>query len=323
MSARHVPVAARVRLLLAALAVVAVTLEAPAQTPAGQAVGKTARAVPSPTAAAWKTAALPKPPPGSAVVWFLGHCAFAVRTADHLLIFDYQEKYGGGGDETPAATRELATGWVDPQEIKGLKVRVFVSHQHDDHLDPVIYTWARVVPDIQYYVGWEPEKGSPAHGFLGPRAELKQPDLEIATINTQSPGAPEVAWLVRVDGLAIYHNGDVQLRKPEAEHDFLKARSGRVSIAFLPAIVTLRGKPSPQTVDFFTRLKVSAVFPMHGAVADPAYFKLEKAMKAQFPGVRMYIPTRMGQRYFFERGRVTGTSGGAGSASGKAPAGFP
>ena len=32
----------------------------------------------------------------------------------------------------------------------------------------------------------------------------------------------------------------------------------------------------------------------------------QKAIAAQLPGVKMHIPTRMGQRYFFENGRVTG-----------------
>lgn len=32
---------------------------------------------------------------GEAVVWYLGSCGWAVRTADHLLVFDYLEWYDG------------------------------------------------------------------------------------------------------------------------------------------------------------------------------------------------------------------------------------
>ena len=48
------------------------------------------------------------PSPGEASVWYLGHCGYAVRTADHLLIFDYQEQRDGQQlqDETrPAVAR--------------------------------------------------------------------------------------------------------------------------------------------------------------------------------------------------------------------------
>jgi len=38
--------------------------------------------------------------------------------------------------------------------------------------------------------------------------------LEIATINSHHSGIPEVAWLIKADGLVVYHNGDC---RPEDE----------------------------------------------------------------------------------------------------------
>jgi hypothetical protein len=42
-----------------------------------------------------QTVTLSAPPAGGAVIWYLGHCGYAVRTQNHLLIFDYQEKRDG------------------------------------------------------------------------------------------------------------------------------------------------------------------------------------------------------------------------------------
>ena len=91
--------------------------------------------------------------PGDAVIWYLGHCGYAVETERHLLIFDYIEL-----EERPTE-RGLAHGFVDPAEIAGRDVVVFVTHSHVDHYDPLILEWRRSVARIRYVFGWQPEGG--------------------------------------------------------------------------------------------------------------------------------------------------------------------
>ena len=113
------------------------------------------------------------PPPlkaGEATVWYLGHCGFAVRTARHVLIFDYQERRDGPQPRTRPAAPGLDRGWVDPAEIARDRVRVFVSHSHDDHFDPVIFAWRKAVPDIAYFFGWKAADDPAYHYLVGPRA---------------------------------------------------------------------------------------------------------------------------------------------------------
>lgn len=170
---------------------------------------------------------------GGAFIWYLGHCGYAVRTSDHLLIFDCQEVYDGRQRKVLPPLRSLADGWINPEEIKGLKVRVFVSHSHEDHFDPVILTWKKVIPDIAYYFGWKADDDPSYNYLIGPRAELVSGGLSIATNNSHHSGVPKVAWLVKVDGLVIYHNGDCLPDNPGPEHDFLKTKSGRIDLAFV------------------------------------------------------------------------------------------
>ncbi|NHJ46171.1 MAG: hypothetical protein FK733_00150, partial [Asgard group archaeon] len=50
------------------------------------------------------------------MIWYLGHCGYAVKTENHLLIFDYIEL-----EEKPTE-RAIGEGFVDPEEIKDLNV---------------------------------------------------------------------------------------------------------------------------------------------------------------------------------------------------------
>ena len=263
------------------------------------------------------SSSLPPPPPhpspapdldtpnGGAAVWYLGHCGYAVRTQNHFLIFDYQETYDGRQRKSIPSQRALADGWIDPKEIKDLNVRVFVSHSHPDHFDPVIFTWKKIIPDIAFYFGWKIDD-NPFHNYLvGPRAELTSGGLTISTINSHHSGVPEVAWLVKVDGLVIYHNGDCLPDNPGAEHDFLKSKSSRVDLAFVFPVTTPGEKYTIQEEDFFRKFKVGAAFPMHATAGDAMYLEFQKAFQARFPGLRIYVPMKLGQKFVFENGKIT------------------
>jgi L-ascorbate metabolism protein UlaG (beta-lactamase superfamily) len=249
-------------------------------------------------------AAAQDPLPGGALVWYLGHCGYAVRTANHLLIFDYQERRDGPQPKTRPDDPSLARGWIDPREIKGLKVRVFVSHAHEDHYDPVISTWRAGVPDIAYYFGWKVADNPADHYLVGPRAEIRSGGIEIATINSHHSGVPEVAWLVKVDGLVLYHNGDCQPNDPRAEYRHLRTKTESIDLAFVPPVYEDGLKYTLQNAELFTRFRVRAAFPMHVRADDARYHAFQKAAQARFPDVPVRIPTVMGQRFVYAEGRI-------------------
>lgn len=49
---------------------------------------------------------------GEAVVWYLGHSGWAVKTKNHLLVFDYSER------AAPVSEPRLANGYINPSEIQ-------------------------------------------------------------------------------------------------------------------------------------------------------------------------------------------------------------
>jgi len=259
----------------------------------------------SPGPAGSAVAAFPEDPPsGGAVVWYLGHCGYAVRTLNHLLVFDYQESRDGQQPKSRPAQPSLAAGWIEPAEIRDLKVRVFVSHSHGDHYDPVIFNWKKAVPDIAYFFGWRAADELTYAYLVGPRAEFKSDDMEIATINSHHSGVPEVAWLIKVDGLVIYHNGDCQPADPASEHDFLRAKTRRIDLAFVFPVYEAGQRYTDQNLDFFGKFEVAAAFAMHAQAGDSRYLEFQKSFQARFPGLSIQVPMKMGQRFVFANGKV-------------------
>lgn len=250
------------------------------------------------------SAGFENPPAGGAIIWYLGHCGYAIRTQNHLLVFDYQEQRDGRQPKSRPAELSLAAGWINPGEIKDLKVRVFVSHSHEDHFDPVIFTWKEAVPDIAYYFGWKAAEDSSYHYLVGPRAELRSGGLEIATINSHHSGVPEVAWLVKVDGLVVYHNGDCQPADPVSENNFLKTKTDSIDLAFVFPVFEEGQKYTTQNLDFFKKFRVRAAFPMHVQAGDAMYLNFQRVFQEKFPGLSIHVPMTMGQKFVFADGKV-------------------
>ena len=135
-----------------------------------------------------------------AVIWYLGHTGWAVKTRSKLLIFDYWER---GRPDKPL----LANGRIDPEEIKDLDVTVFISHIHEDHYDETILDWAKTIKKVSYIFGWKNEKPGQAVS-MGPREKKMIGDMEVQLVNSPKADPLDNAFLVKIDGLAIYHAGD-------------------------------------------------------------------------------------------------------------------
>lgn len=242
--------------------------------------------------------------PGEATVWYLGHCGFAIRTSRHLLIFDYQEKRDGPQPRTRPPAGGLDIGWVDPAEIARDRVRVFVSHSHDDHFDPVIFGWRKSVPDIAYYFGWKAAEDPANHYLAGPRATYAGDGLEIVTINSHHSGVPEVGFLVKVDGLAIYHNGDYRMDY-QADFPYLQTHAPRLDLAFVLGVSDESIHYGRQYRDLFDRFRPNAVFPMHAEAGARMYKEFADAYRTRIPALPVMVPERLGDRFDYRGGKIS------------------
>ena len=161
-----------------------------------------------------------------AKVWYLAHSGFAVQTESSFLIFDYYLDEPKGGT--------IEQGVIDPKELAEKNVIVFVSHNHDDHFNPVVFEWQKTIPNPEI----------PNAIRIGPDDTVEQEDLVVKTYRSTDEG---VAFLVQIDGLAIYHAGDLNWWHWEGEPETYNIKMAddykkqidllageRIDLAFVP-----------------------------------------------------------------------------------------
>jgi ankyrin repeat protein/L-ascorbate metabolism protein UlaG (beta-lactamase superfamily) len=250
---------------------------------------------------------------GEAVMWYLGHCGFAVKTKNHLLIFDY----------FPGATRtsdpSLANGHIWPEELKGQNVTVFVTHEHTDHFAPAIFGRRDSIPNLTYVFGFQPEQlpEQARQGYTGQTYEYAAPHthksidgLEIRTIQANDAG---VGFVVDVDGLTIYHAGDHAGWLPDqragytAEIDSIAAWGRTVDMAFLNAtgchvqdtIALVEG-----TEYTLNKLAPRVMIPTHGMNREYYYVDFVAKVKTHFPDVLYFCPQVRGDAMRYVAGKT-------------------
>lgn len=138
---------------------------------------------------------------GEAKVWFLGHSGWAVKTQNHLLIFDY---YCNTRDRKPDDSC-MASGCIIPEQIKDMNVTVFSTHSHGDHYDPRIFSWRESIPDIEYVLCWNQPTEGQEYTLIPVHTEQQLEDMNVYVHHSTDLGG---GYLVEVDGLTILHMGD-------------------------------------------------------------------------------------------------------------------
>ncbi len=235
---------------------------------------------------------------GEAKIWYLGHSGWAIKTKNNLLIFDYWR--GQYDFETPS----LSNGMIDPDEIKNENVYVFCSHHHQDHWDPIVFDWN--LPNATYIFGHNPA-GYDGFTFMEPRQTKTFGDLEVTTIKATDAG---VAFMVKVDGLTIYHAGDhgnmdAEIDGPyEQELIYLHDKGFKPDIAFLPISGCNFGNVElvkEGVYYFMDKMKPGVLIPMHSGNNEQRYRQFadeaaEKGYKTDF-----FCAENRGDRFNFTK----------------------
>ena len=143
----------------------------------------------------------------NARIWYLFHSGFAVRTAGHVLIFDYwRQRPKGKGFES---------GVVNPDDLKEDDVIVFASHRHGDHYNRDNLSLGKTIPKLRLVLS-DDIRAVPGALMIGAGKTESQSDFTVQTLKSNDEG---VAFVVDVDGLCIYHAGDLNWWHWEGEPD--------------------------------------------------------------------------------------------------------
>lgn len=205
-------------------------------------------------------------------ITYIGHSGFLVETGTANFIFDY---YEGEVPELNAA----------------LPLVVFASHRHRDHYNAEIFDWMERYPDITYVldkncgVKWKyrecEKRGIPLWEHVVSVRKNTECDIVLAgdrhlkleMLRSTDTG---VAFLIRYEGLVIYHAGDLNCwqweensrarnaemeRKYRREIDKLSGRS--IDVAFVPLDPGQKTYMDRGMEIFLQKTETKKVFPMH------------------------------------------------------------
>lgn len=199
-------------------------------------------------------------------VHYLFHSGFAVETAAHFLIFDYWRDTPKGGG--------LSDGVISPRELGrlGKKVVAFASHIHGDHYNPVILEWREQLPDLALVLS-DDIPSAPGALMVSGGKTYRQGDVSLRTLFSTDEG---VAFLAEVDGLRIYHGGDLNWWHWEGEPEGDNAEMGArykaeidsigpqpIELAFLPVDPRLGEQYAWGIGYFMEHTRTEWAFPMH------------------------------------------------------------
>lgn len=210
-------------------------------------------------------------------VIFIHHSCFLVEIDDKVLVFDYfdGDKIDGFSFKGKLPTYERDT-----------KIYFFASHCHHDHYDMDILRLQEEYPNIRYILskdirispnflkkhGIDPSVRSSVC-FVSSDKHYEVDDLKIQTLRSTDAG---VAFYVDINGVSVYHAGDLNIWKMEGAGDLINGRMERgykfqikqiakkpINIAFVPLDPRL-GEYMFEGLDYFVRnTDAEFIFPMH------------------------------------------------------------
>jgi L-ascorbate metabolism protein UlaG (beta-lactamase superfamily) len=191
-------------------------------------------------------------------ITYLYNSGFKVETKNHVLIFDYWQ---GNIGENDLRTNK--------------KVIVLSSHSHGDHFNDVILSWMEINPDIKYILSSdiEVDVNNCNINKLSAYEELTVGEVYIKAYGSTDIG---VSFLVKVDGINIFHAGDLNWwhwkgdpedENERAEHWFiekvLKLKGEKIDIAFFPVDPRLEENYDLGAEYFIYEIKPKLFVPMH------------------------------------------------------------
>jgi L-ascorbate metabolism protein UlaG (beta-lactamase superfamily) len=232
-------------------------------------------------------------------ITYLDNSGFAVETENRFLVFDYYNPKPKGG--------RLSQGVVNPEDIGDRRAVLFVSHSHYDHYHKGIFQLRDQVPHIGYILS-DDVKCKPGADVLlvAPDGDYPFDGMEIHTLRSTDLG---VAFLLKADGMTIYHGGDLNwwhwIGEPEeknqsmarrflAEMDSLRGMD--IDVAFVPMDPRQEHNYLLGLNAFMERANARHVIPMHFGRAIEAFDWLEQDPRADGYRERIVPLTRRGQQ---------------------------
>lgn len=199
---------------------------------------------------------------------YLYNSSFKIETKNYVLIFDYYF------DSVESGIKSSVNGAIGIEDLKTEKdVLIFCTHSHGDHFSKIIFDWKEINPRIKYILSGDIKVNNNSEDIS--KISCYE-SLQVKDINIKAYGSTDIgiSFLVKVDGISIFHAGDLNWWHwyDESNEDNIKMEKH-----FKKEIENLKG----ETIDL-------ALFPVDSRLKDsytlgPDYFIHEIAPKIFVP----------------------------------------
>ena len=198
-------------------------------------------------------------------VTYYNHSGFSVASGDILLVFDY---WRGKTSRIPDALG------ITPETLARFnEVYVFISHEHEDHYDGVVYTWDQYAPVTYIIADCLPEQARGQRMEKGSEISLSD-RVQVKAYGSTDSG---VSFLVTVDGISFFHAGDLNFwhwrevsnarQIQEADEDFrgevADIQGAEIDVCFFPVDPRLGMLFDAGANYFMLTVKPRLLLPMH------------------------------------------------------------
>jgi L-ascorbate metabolism protein UlaG (beta-lactamase superfamily) len=203
-------------------------------------------------------------------ITYLFNSGFLVETANHLLLFDYYRAQAQQG-----SLRRFAKIQAEKMLQTAKKIFIFASHRHRDHFNPIILRWMEQNPKIRCVLSNDirPGRSNARLTLVGPDEKLNIEHLQVKTFESTDEG---VSFLVTVDGLTVFHAGDLNwwywwddspAEITQAEQRFkteiAKLKGEEIKLAFFPVDPRLEHNYDAGAKYFIQEIQPEIFIPMH------------------------------------------------------------
>lgn len=211
------------------------------------------------------------------------HSGFSVETTDFILIFDFYKEVLRNNENSTNLKKLLSSG---------KPVYVFVSHSHADHFNKKIFTWEG--SSIKYIISDDIKlkESKSNYIFVKKNDVLTLDNLAIKVFGSTDAG---VSFLVSVDGLNIFHAGDLNWWhwKEDSDEDNQNAEKWfkeeialingeKIDLAFFPVDTRLEENFYLGGNYFIENMNPRYFIPMH--IGNSSVAKVIEAFKNEIQG---------------------------------------
>lgn len=232
---------------------------------------------------------------GDAAVWYLNNRGWAVKTRNHLLVFD-SEEFGVRRPDEPL----LANGFLSPYEVADQNIVALYTAYHGETGEPAyIHTIEDSVSSIRYiHNKLDSWRGSEKTIYMATRDEKWIGALRVVAVAIQEK-MPVLGYMCRVDDVTVFYSGfrPEDFEKYKAEIDFLAQKVGKIDLAFFP--VAEKGEENPELMYLLDKLQPQAVFPLDPDRREYLFAEMKDRVLEKQKHVKVFCAENPGDHFYF------------------------